>query len=449
MKAQHTSEHAAAPPRLGPILLAPGISTGNGLMLLYAATFTIGLMVFINLMQPYVMSEYLNIPEAEQGRLTGVLAFITELVAIAFAGLVGAWSDRLARRRIYAAGFVLLALAMVVYPLVGSVQQLMAARLLFAFAAVMLSTMYAAVLADYPLESSRGRLVAIAGICNGLGILLVSFLFVRLPEIFQARGSSPELAGKLAFWLVAVVALITAIFVRVGLHGGVSQRSRVGLLAQFRGGLGMAAQPRIAIAYASAFISRGDIAVVGLFVVLWLSQQGRAAGMSATEALARGGMMVGIIQGAALLASPFIGVLADRIDRVRMMALGMGLSAAGFLYFGLVRDPLAPTVYPAAMLMGIGQIAAVISAQTLIGQEAPKETRGAILGVFTLFGALGILCMTMIGGFLFDFWRPGAPFILLGALALVLAVVSVVRSGMERRLAPGAEAPAAPPASES
>ncbi|GIT36174.1 MAG: hypothetical protein Ct9H300mP6_00420 [Gammaproteobacteria bacterium] len=43
------------------------------------------------------------------------------------------------------------------------------------------------------------------------------------------------------------------------------------------------------------------------------------------------------------------------------------------------------------MLLGVGQQCAFFAATTLLGQEAPPMKRGAIVAVFNLAGALGIL----------------------------------------------------------
>ena len=43
-----------------------------------------------------------------------------------------------------------------------------------------------------------------------------------------------------------------------------------------------------------------------------------------------------------------------------------------------------------------------------------------MLGTFGLFGALGIMIATGIGGWLFDNWMYAGPFVLVGAANLVI-----------------------------
>jgi MFS family permease len=76
------------------------------------------------------------------------------------------------------------------------------------------------------------------------------------------------------------------------------------------------------------------------------------------------------------------------------------------------------------VLLGIGQQCAFFASTTLLGQEAPKNKRGAIVGVFNLAGALGILVSTGIGGRLYDAIDPSAPFIFIGVLQFFCSLFS-------------------------
>jgi MFS family permease len=79
-------------------------------------------------------------------------------------------------------------------------------------------------------------------------------------------------------------------------------------------------------------------------------------------------------------------------------------------------------MYGAAVLLGIGEMSGILASQSLIGQVAGDRGRGAIIGVFSMFGAAGILLITFLGGRLFDSWRPSAPYIVMGIADAVLAV---------------------------
>jgi predicted MFS family arabinose efflux permease len=103
----------------------------------------------------------------------------------------------------------------------------------------------------------------------------------------------------------------------------------------------------------------------------------------------------------------------------------MALAAAGYLTAGALGDPTSAAMYPAAILLGMGEVNAVLAAQALIGQEAPKDGRGAVIGVFGICGAIGILIAGKLGGYLFDAWTPAAPFLIMGIANLVLFVLAL------------------------
>jgi len=61
----------------------------------------------------------------------------------------------------------------------------------------------------------------------------------------------------------------------------------------------------------------------------------------------------------------------------------------------------------------------------LIGQEAPLENRGAVIGAFSACGAVGVLIANGIGGRLFDSIDPGAPFLMVAGATALLAIYAV------------------------
>jgi MFS family permease len=103
----------------------------------------------------------------------------------------------------------------------------------------------------------------------------------------------------------------------------------------------------------------------------------------------------------------------------------MAIAATGYLSLGFIGDPTQPIMYGAAVILGMGEINAVLAAQALIGQEAPKDGRGAVVGVFGFFGAIGILLAASIGGYLFDAWMPAGPFVLMGAANATLFIIAL------------------------
>lgn len=413
--------------KLGPLWFQPGISGINLTTMIFAAFGTMAMVTFMSFMQPYVFTELLQIPEQEQGRLTGNLHAFQEIIIIAVAGFVGALSDKLGRPPIYALGFVVVAAGYALYPLADSVLQLYMIRVIFAIGVATVAVMLSTCIVDYIQERSRGRWLGTTSIFNGLGVVTMSLLLARLPQVYQDGGADAVSAGRFAFWTVAGLSLVVGATLLAGLYRGqVAEQPPKRLLKQFAEGIRHGKEnPRLAIAYGGAFIGRGDFAVVGTFFALWLAQVGVEQGMTSAQALKRAGQLFGLIQICALLWAPVMGFITDRVTRLTALSIGVTIAGCGYLFMSQVPDPFGPVMYPAAVLLGMGETAVIVSAGALLGQEATPRYRGSIVGVFSLFGGLGILGTTLIGGQLFDNLGRTAPFAMMGLLNFVLLAATL------------------------
>ena len=95
-------------------------------------------------------------------------------------------------------------------------------------------------------------------------------------------------------------------------------------------------------------------------------------------------------------------------------------------------DPLGVGMYFVAALVGMGEMSANLSSLTLIGSEAPVKGRGAVIGLFSLFGAIGILCVAKIGGILFGS-NPVGPFMLVASANFVVLVLALAMLAWARK----------------
>ena len=83
-------------------------------------------------------------------------------------------------------------------------------------------------------------------------------------------------------------------------------------------------------------------------------------------------------------------------------------------------DPTSEWITLVAVLLGMGQICAILASQTVLGQEAPAEVRGAVFGLAGIFASLGILFTSSVGGWLYDVVDQGAPFFLIGGVNMIV-----------------------------
>jgi len=409
--------------KLGPVRLVPGVTRLNAAVYLFVAFAGIMLTTFVSVIQPYILNVNLGLPVEQQGRVSGDMVLYGEVVILLLSAVVGIAADRLGRRGVFSAGFILLALGYTLYGYAYDVGSLAAVRIFLAVGIAVINVMVAAVQADYPQEESRGKLVGLTGFFIGLGAMFIGLGLARMPYWFVGAGYTELEAGRMTMFSVAGVAVFLAVVVWFGLSklNPASHDDDAGFLDGIKTGLKCAASnPRVALAYGCAFVSRGDLVVVGTFYVLWLNQAGVAVGMTPDEASKNAGLFFAMVMGSALFWAPVSGWLNDKLNRVSAMGLAMFICAIGYGSMGLLPDPLGGWMYPAGVLLGIGQMSAITASQTLIGQEAPSAQRGAVIGMFTFFGAAGVMFITFAGGRLYDAIDPSAPFVLIGVVNAVL-----------------------------
>ena len=222
--------------------------------------------------------------------------------------------------------------------------------------------------------------------------------------------------------------MLSAVVVGLGLKPGIEVRKeqRPSVPELLRSGIQAVRNPRIALAYASAFCARGDLVILGTFVLLWGQKAAMASGLSAAAATERGRIPFVVAQTAALFWAGAVYFIIDRFNRVSGLALCMALAAAGYLSMYFVGDPLLRSALPLFALLGIGQISAFFGATILIGQEAPIAERASVVSAFNFCGAIGILVTSQLGGWLFDHVGHAAPFLMIGILNLAVMLAAFV-----------------------
>jgi MFS family permease len=417
--------------QIGPFWLTPGITRGNAVALLFSGFSVVCLLTFMAFVQPYLLTEVLHIPREEQGSLTGALGSMQEVIFILLVSFVGAVSDRVGRRIIYVWGLVLLAAGFAIYPLATNTEQLIAFRIFYAIGMTAATVMMHTCLAEYPQEVTRGKWLGLVGTFNGAGVVLMAFVLAKTPSWYQGMGYDPVQAVRLAYWTFAAYLVFLAMALRIGLAGpGTQIRQSENILKIASQGLAAArGNRRIILAYSMAFASRGDLAIITSFFSLWVVQQGVEMGWSTAEATGRAGMLFGTSQLMGLLWAFPMGILIDRLRRMTGMRIAFGLAAIGYLFLGSLDAPIGAAVLIACVLAGMGESSVLVAGGVMIGQSAPAKYRGAVLGTFGLFGAVGVMILALAGGYLFDAVGPGAQFVMMGIINLIVVAATFLVPG--------------------
>ena len=135
------------------------------------------------------------------------------------------------------------------------------------------------------------------------------------------------------------------------------------------------------------------------------------------------GLTIAVFAGAAIVARPVLGRLADRYGR-RVLLVG-GASVAGLA--GIASSQVAEFWQLLVMrgVMGVGEAAVFVGAATLIADLSPRDRRaeGASYFSVAVFGGIGV--GPIIGELVLDDTRFEQAFIVAGCFALLAAVVAL------------------------
>ncbi len=419
--------------KVGFLGLAPGITRLNLFVYFYSCFATIGLLTFVSTGTGLVLNANFGLDVSVQGRVSGDLVIVTEIVQILIFGVVGVLADRIGRRDVAAAGMVIMGLGYLLYPFAETVLELSIYRAIYALGLGASTGMLQTMAADYPDDSSRGKLVAVGGIFNGIGVILITVVFAaRVPPMLVEAGFESISVSRITHVMVSAACMISGVIYWLGLKKGVPREhdEQVPVKELIRGGLRAAVKPRIALSYACAFVARSDQVVLGTFTVMWGTVVAINAGVDPGEAASKGAVLFAISATASLVWLGLLGAIMDRFNRVSGVAFCMALSALAYCSMIFVDNSrIVPLQLDTALwfaFLGIGQISAFFGATTLISQEAPARERGTVVGMFNTSGAIGIFFAAGVGGRLFDSIGPYAPFMLIGVISAFISLMAIL-----------------------
>jgi MFS family permease len=412
-----------------PIRLNAGVTRQNLRIFYFAGFMAATLMVYVSLSKSFLFNTFLKIPPGEQGRVAGDLQTFREIIVLVAISLGGLLADKLSRRLVFVVGFLCLGVSYFLFPFATNVQQLMGFYLINGVGAAFITGMLATILADYVSDADRGKAGGTQGMLAALSGLFFMQLLLALPNLLNKQmGLTLEAAGRVSYMIIAGLALVTAGVCWFGLQKQNLAQSaqRKSFFALLGEGVAAAKAPGVALAYAAAFVSRGDLVVVGTFLTIWISKAAVAQGMDPAQAFARAIPILLVSTVAQIVCAPLIGRLTDRVSRVTALAIAAVIGAIGYGAMIFVSNPLGTGLLVIAVLLGAAQISGIITSQVLIAQYAPPEVRGSVIGVFGLCGALAQIALAKFGGVLFDRWTEAAPFVLVGALNLLLVIIALL-----------------------
>ena len=245
-----------------------------------------------------------------------------------------------------------------------------------------------------------------------LGPLVALLLLARVGfrTLFWMAGI-PGLAAVLVIWLGARETHRTA---EKESKRGSLEHKRVSFAEFLHGG---AALPRgfYILVLAVTLFSLGNSS--DMFLVL----RAHTAGLTARQAPLFG-LVFNVVYTAAAWPA---GKLSDRTSKRSLAALGYLIFAA--VYFCFAAAPSRAALWAAMAGYGIYYALTDPVLRALVAESVAPESRGRAFGIYFFSTSLATLAASLLAGQLWKHLGPGVPFVVSAALALVAAVMLVVR----------------------
>jgi MFS family permease len=341
------------------------------------------------------------------------------LMQFLFVPLWGRLSDRIGRRPVLLWSVAASAIGQILLALSWNLPSLFFARL-WSGAATANIAVAQAYIADITTPEDRSRGMGLIGVAFGLGFIFGPFLGGELGRfvILGRVGAAPALAAALLCVVNFFLALRYLPESLPPAARGQSQRSASPISpAVFRRAFQL---PGVAAAVlVSALVSLSFAGMEQIFALYtsdtfrWtMSQTGRVLGFV--------GLVAAVVQGTAIRR------LTRVFSEIRLIRIGVLLTAAGFALTGLVpaAAPWGPMLF-ASGLVALGSSLTNPSVSSYVSQRSDAASQGATLGVLQSIGALGRVFGPALAGALYQTIGPRLTYHVLAAQMLLAAGATV------------------------
>lgn len=332
----------------------------------------------------------------------GIIEGIAEATASITKVFSGALSDWLGKRKMLAAlGYGLAAVTKPIFPLAPSIGWLVAARFVDRIGKGIRGAPRDALIADITPPEQRGAGFGLRQSLDTIGAFVGPLLAIALmwatADHFQA-----------VFW-IAVIPAFVAVFLIVF---AVKEPARPAGQRKVRMPL-RRSELRLLTATFWLVVAVATVFTLARFSEAFLILRAQSVGLS----LALVPIVLVVMNLAYSLSAYPVGVLADRVSRPMLLAVGLLLLVVADLVLALVPDMAGLLIGVVLWGLHMGFTQGLLA--TLIADAAPAELRGTAFGVFNLITGIALLVASVVAGFLWDQIGPQATFLAGAAFALV------------------------------
>jgi MFS family permease len=335
----------------------------------------------------------------------GFIEGIAEATASITKVFSGALSDWLGKRKFLAAlGYGLAAVTKPIFPLASSIEWLVAARFIDRVGKGIRGAPRDALVADIAPPELRGASFGLRQSLDTIGAIVGPLLAIGLMWLTADRFRS-------VFWIAVIPAFLSVALIVFA----VKEPERPRALRRVRMPLQRDELRRLGRIYWRV------VAVATVFTLARFSEAFlilRAQSIGLPPALVP---VVLVLMSLAYSLSAYpVGVLADRVNRLTLLAIGLVLLLLADLVLAFTTGMFGLGVGVVLWGLHMGFTQGLLA--TLIAEATPPELRGTAFGMFNLVTGIALLVASIIAGTLWDRIGPQATFMAGAAFALLTLI---------------------------
>jgi MFS family permease len=365
----------------------------------------------IHSLLPVFLTGTLGASVAAVGLIEGV-AEATALITKVFSGVISDWFGR--RKPLAVLGYGLAAVTKPLFALATTVEAVLLARLADRIGKGIRGAPRDALVADITPLEIRGAAFGLRQTLDTIGAVLGPMLAIAAMAMLADN-------IRLVFWLAIVPAVAAVAILAFGVDEPAAHSGAARSRAPIR---------RTDIVELNApfwtVVAFGAVLTLARFSEAFLVLRAADAGLSPTWVPL---VMVVMSLAYALSAYP-AGMLSDRMDRTRLLGLGLAVLIVADVVLALSGSIAVTLVGVALWGLHMGLTQGLLAA--LVADAAPEQLRGTAYGLFNLVGGFSLLFASVLAGALWDLVGPSATFGA-GAALTAAALVGLLLHGRSRR----------------
>lgn len=452
------------------IILNPTISLLN--FICFNLYYLVIIFAFVSLdtLQPSLLSDpdYYMINPNDITNINSTILLWDMGVKVLLAPFYGWLCDRLGRKPVVFIGLTSMALGIGLCPYIGNgtvFPLYVVARAIYANGAI--ACIIVPLLADYSDYETKGRAAGLLVVLAGLGAVLSSTYCLTLTN---------SLTMGQQFVYLAIIVWVAGCVVALGLKGGKYHKNLYydakaeqakqnlanssnlrdstaasnepltdelsdvpepkGLFKNFSEGIRQGKNDWILLGYVISFLSRGDTGVLSFTMVIWASTYYPPDPQDQTDAANQAYMLSGVAYVVLLVTALFFGFFSDKYSKFKLMIIVMASTVVGMILLILSNGPTSGLAYISMFFVGIGVAGYELFSLQLINKYANAKVRGSVNAVSSLIGVIGLVVISIGGGYLMGTDINASFYMFLGfsALALLISLFLYRKSEVLRKL---------------